>query len=27
MGELKESFEGQVDFNIVSQKVKEALSN
>ena len=27
MGQLKESFEGQVDFNIVSQKVKEALSN
>ena len=27
MGQLKESFEGQVDFNIVSQKVKEALYN
>ena len=27
MAQLKESFEGQVDFNIVSQKVKEALSN
>ena len=27
MGQLKERFEGQADFNIVSKMVKEALSN